>query len=160
MTANSSIAEIFVITHWGRVTYLCVSNISIINSDNGLSLGRRHVIIWTNAIILLMQNLGTNVSEILSEIKKIHLEMFEKWRQFCLGINVLNIALYTRSILNAYTSISLRYSSTDVKNPPCKYAFRRIYVHIYHMHILWFAIFWLHLVYRNIGIHQIQKYIV
>ena len=56
------------LTHWGRVTHICVSKITIIGSDNGLTPGRRQAIIWTNAGILLIWNLGTNFNEILSEI--------------------------------------------------------------------------------------------
>ena len=51
------------ITHWGRVTHICVSQLTIIGSDNGLSPGRRQAIIWTNAGILLIGPLGTNLSE-------------------------------------------------------------------------------------------------
>ena len=32
----------FILTHWRRVTHICVSNLGIIGSDNGLSPGRRH----------------------------------------------------------------------------------------------------------------------
>ena len=83
------------LTHWGRVTYVCVSNLTIIVSDNGLSPGRRQAIIWTNAGILLIGPLGTNFSEILIGIqtfsfKKIHLKMSSaKWRPLWLGLNVL-----------------------------------------------------------------------
>ena len=42
------------LTHWGRVTHICVSKLSIIGSDNGLSPDRRQAIIWTNAGILLI----------------------------------------------------------------------------------------------------------
>ena len=83
------------LTHWGRVTHICVSKLTIIGSDNGLSPGRRQAIIWTNARILLIRTLGTNFSEILSKIpafsfKKMHLKMSSaKWRQFCVGLNVL-----------------------------------------------------------------------
>ena len=42
------------LTHWDRVTYICVSKLTIIGSDNGLSPGQHQVIIWTNAGILLM----------------------------------------------------------------------------------------------------------
>ena len=59
---------LMVALYWGRVTHICVSKLSIIGSDNGLSPGRRQAIIWTNAEILLIRTLGTNVSEILSEI--------------------------------------------------------------------------------------------
>ena len=40
------------LTHWGRVTHICVSKLTIIGSDNGLSPGRRKAIIWTNADIV------------------------------------------------------------------------------------------------------------
>ena len=33
------------VIHWGRVTHICVSNLTIIGSDNGLSPGRRQAII-------------------------------------------------------------------------------------------------------------------
>ena len=84
------------LSHWGRVTHICVSKLTIICTDNGLSPGRRQAIIWTNARILLIGPLGTNFSEILIEIyvfsfKKMHLKMSSgKWRPFCLGLNVLS----------------------------------------------------------------------
>ena len=34
-----------ILTHWGRVTHICVSKLSILGSDNGLSPGRRQAII-------------------------------------------------------------------------------------------------------------------
>ena len=83
------------LTHWGRVTYICISKLTISGSDNGLSPGRRQAIIWTNAGILLIRNLRTNFSGILMEIhtfsfKKMHLKMLSaKWRPFCHGFNVL-----------------------------------------------------------------------
>ena len=86
-----------VLTHWGRVAHICVSNLTIIGSDNGLSPGRRQAIIWTNAGILLIGPLETNFSEISIKIhvfsfKKMHLKMSSgKWRPFCLGLNVLTI---------------------------------------------------------------------
>ena len=86
----------FLLTHWGRVTHICVSKLTIIGSDNGLSPGRRQAITWTNIGILLIGTLGTNFSEMLIEIhtfsfKKIHLKMSSgKWRPFCLGLNELN----------------------------------------------------------------------
>ena len=86
----------FSLTHWGRVRHICVGNLAIIGSDNGLSPGRRQAIIWTNVGILLIGPLGTNCSEMLIEIhifsfKKIHLKMSSgKWGPFCLGLNMLN----------------------------------------------------------------------
>ena len=55
--------------YWGRVTYICVSKLTIIGSDNGLSPGRRQAIIWTKAAILLIGPLETNLSEIWSCIQ-------------------------------------------------------------------------------------------
>ena len=83
------------LTHWGRVTHICVSKLTIIGSDNGLSPGRRQAIIWTNAGKLLIRTLGTNFSEIIGEIhsfsfSKMHLKMSSaKWRLFGLGLNEL-----------------------------------------------------------------------
>ena len=80
------------LTHWGRVTHICVSKLTIIGSDNGLSPGRRQAIIWTNAGILLIGPLGTNFSEILIAIltfsfKKMHLKVSSaKWRPLCPGL--------------------------------------------------------------------------
>ena len=89
-------AAIKLLAHWGRVTYICVSKLTVIGSDNGLSPERRQTIIWTNAGILLIGTPETNLGEILSEIhtfsfKKMHLKTSSaKWRPFCLGLNVLN----------------------------------------------------------------------
>ena len=54
------------LTHWGRVTHICVSNLTTIGSCNGLSPEQRQAIIWTNAGILLIVPLGTNISEIVN----------------------------------------------------------------------------------------------
>ena len=54
------------LSNWGRVTHICVGNLTIIGSDNGLSPGRRQAIIWTNDGILLIGPLGTNFSEHLN----------------------------------------------------------------------------------------------
>ena len=84
------------LTHWGRVTYICVGKLTIIGSDNGFSPDRRQAIIWTNDGILLIVPFGTAFCEILIEIhtlsvKKMQLKMSSgKWRTFCLGLNVLN----------------------------------------------------------------------
>ena len=89
-------AFLIFLTHWGRVTHICVSKLTIIASDNGLSPGQRQAIVWTNAGILLIGPLGTNFSEILIEIpmfsfKKMHLKVSAvKWRTFCSSLNVLS----------------------------------------------------------------------
>ena len=86
-----------VLTHWGRVTHICVSKLTITDSDNGLSPGLRQAIILTNAGIFLIGPLGTNFSEIVIEIqtfslKKMHLKMLsgKRW-SFCLGLNVIKL---------------------------------------------------------------------
>ena len=83
-------------THWGRVTHICISNLTIISSDNGLSPGGCQDIIWTNSGILLIGPLGTDFNKALIEIHtfsftKSHLKkmLYGKWRQFCLGLNVI-----------------------------------------------------------------------
>ena len=79
------------LTHWGRVTYICVSKLTIIGSDNGLSPDRRQAIIWTNAGISLFGTLETNFSKIsiwikILSIKETDLKMSSgKCRPFCLG---------------------------------------------------------------------------
>ena len=75
------------LTHWGRVTHICVGELTIIVSDNGLASGRRQAIIWTNARKLLIGPLGTNFSDILIGIQtissgKMQLKMSVKWSQF------------------------------------------------------------------------------
>ena len=93
---GSYISDINPLTHWGRVTHICVDNLTIIVSDNGLSPGRRQAIIWTNAGLLLIGPLGTNFSEISIKIltfsfTKMRLKVSSvKWRPFCLGLNVLS----------------------------------------------------------------------
>ena len=84
------------LSHWGRVMHICVSELTIIGSDNGLTPGRRQAIIWPNVWIALIGPSGTNYSEILIAInifsfKKIHLKMSSaKCRPFCLGLNMLS----------------------------------------------------------------------
>ena len=85
------------LTHWGQVTHICGSRLTITGSDIGLSPGRRQAIIWTNAGILLIGTLEINFSEILIEIhplslKKMRLNVSSaKWRPFCLGLDVLTM---------------------------------------------------------------------
>ena len=83
------------LTHWGRVTHIRVSKLTIIASDNGLSPGRCQAIIWASAGILLIGPLGANFSQISIEIltfsfKKMRLKVSSAKRQpFCLGLNGL-----------------------------------------------------------------------
>ena len=103
--------------------HICVGNLTIIGSDNGLSPGRRQAIIWTNAGILLIGPLGINFSEILIKIitflfKKMRLKVSSaKRRPFCFGLNVLRATLlcgihvcnlsHYRSVNNIYIYIKV-----------------------------------------------------
>ena len=83
------------LTHWGWVMHICVVNLIIIGSDNGLSPDRLQAIIRTNDGILLIGPLRTKFSEILIKIqafsfKKMHLKIsIGKWWPLCLGLSVL-----------------------------------------------------------------------
>ena len=91
---NTNIAVVS-LTHWSQVTHIGVIKLTIIGSDNGLSPSWCQAIIWTNAILLPLGTSGANFSEIFSELhafsfEKVHLQMLPaKWRQLCLGLNVL-----------------------------------------------------------------------
>ena len=82
--------------HW--MAHIYVSKLTTIGSNNGLSPGRCQAIIWTNAGILLIGPSETNFRGILIEIhtflfKKIHFKMSSgKYRPFCLGLNMFNVA--------------------------------------------------------------------
>ena len=90
-----NLAVLRVLTHRGRLTHICVGNLTTIGLDNGLSPSRRQDIIWTNIVLLLIIPLGTKFSDILIEMytfacKKMHLKMSSgKWWPFCLGLSVL-----------------------------------------------------------------------
>ena len=105
------------LTHWGRVTHICVSDLTSIGSDNGLLPGRHQAIIRTNAGILLTRPLGTNFSEFLVKIlifsfKKMHLKVSSaKRRPFCFGLN------------------ELRYSGDEIKCPTPHNSNRAHFIH-------------------------------
>ena len=66
--------------------HICVSKLTIIGSDNGLSPGRHQAIIWNHAVTLLIGPLGTNLSEICIGIQifsftEMHFKMSSGKRQ-------------------------------------------------------------------------------
>ena len=81
------------LTHWGRVTCICISNYAVIDSNNGLSPGQWQAIIWANAGILLIVPLETNFIEILIKIhifpfKKMQFKILSaKFQPCCHGLN-------------------------------------------------------------------------
>ena len=130
------------LTHWGRATHICVSNLTIIASDNGLSPGRRQAIIWTSAGILLIGPLGTNFSEILVAIitfsfMKMRLKVSSaKWRPCCLGLNVLMPQLHLcdlpfRSPLHCNETHFIFVENNDASNTKCDIAMFWITIRIY-----------------------------
>ena len=128
--------------HINSLTHRWLGNLTIIGSDNGLSPGRRQAIIWTNAGILLIGPLGTNLSEILIKIyaclfKKMHWKMpYGKWQSFCLSLNVLtppehddikirnfpvpdHIDTTTESFINILHTINLNFHITSNEHCFC-----------------------------------------
>ena len=121
---NRYVMALYSLTRWGRATHICVSNLTIIASDNGLSPGRRQAIIWANAEILSIGPLGTNFSEILIEIyifsfKKMHLKISSgKWRPFCLGLNMLFVVLKAEyPVMTRLTPWPLSSTRKGIRHP-------------------------------------------
>ena len=98
-------------THRGPVTHICVSNLTIIGPDNGLSPDRCQAIIWTNAGILLIGPLGTNFSQwnsnrnsyIFIQENPFNIMSFGKWRPFCFGLNMFSVILNPNSCCDHYS---------------------------------------------------------
>ena len=117
------------------MSHICICNLTIVASGNGLAPGQFQAIIWTNPGILLIGPIGTNVNEILIEIhimsfKKLHLNMSSvKWRPFCLGLNVLKWELYITYLYSSFRKPSQRY-----KNFLPSWQFRTNYRHNRHNH--------------------------
>ena len=96
---------------------ICIDNLTVIGSYNGLSPVWRQAIIWTNDGILLIGPSGTKFSEDLIKIhifslKKMHLKMSSgKWWPFCLGLNVLIFSLLTQ---DSHYDIMIKADSINV----------------------------------------------
>ena len=121
----------YVCVHWGRVTYICVSDLTNIGSDNGLSPGRCQSIIRTNAGLLLIGPLGTNLSEIIIEIlafsfRKMRLKVSSaKWRPFWLGLNVIYRHIYYEmSPMHMHIYIYHEMSPASLKDVFCSWYLR------------------------------------
>ena len=95
------------------MTHICLCKLIIVVSDNDLSPGRHQAIISTNAGILFILNLGTNFSEILSEVhtfsfNKMYLKIpSAKWRPFCLGLNEFKCSKYYAKGVNKGFNLNL-----------------------------------------------------
>ena len=107
--------------------YICVSKLTIIGSENGLSHGRRQAIIWTSDGILSIRTFRTHFSEIVRKIhtfsfKKMHIKMSPgKWRPSCLSLNVLKwhsfLAMPPKNFLKSWKDVRLYI------HPLCGYCF-------------------------------------
>ena len=134
----------YCLTHWGRVTHICVSDLTIIGSDNSLSPGRRQAIIRTNAEILLIRPLGTNFSEISIKIqifsfKKMRLKVSSaKWRPFCLGLNVLT-GWSMQSVTNKNIQVMCSASWGICWHQQCSFA---IFISVAMFHIVTYPTLW------------------
>ena len=92
-------------THWGHLTHICIVDLTIIVSDNGLSPNRRQAIFWTEMGILLIGPLETNFNEILIEIQifsfiryisKGRLQMATiLYRPQCIVISIRSMSIHT-----------------------------------------------------------------
>ena len=78
------------LTHWGRVTHISVSELTIIGSDNGLSPGQSLAIILNNAGLLLIEPLGTNFSEISIVIQTFS---FKKMHRLRNGVHFVSASM-------------------------------------------------------------------
>ena len=113
-----------VLTHWGRVTHICISKLTIIGSDYGLLPWRPQAIIWTNAGILLIGPLGANFSGNLIEIltfsyTKVRLKVSSaKCRPFCFVLNVLS-----GPVLLLHMCCQAQGQTPATKNTPRNYLF-------------------------------------
>ena len=100
---NVGYLELHTLTHWGRVTHICVDKITIIVSDNGLLPDRRQAIISTNAGLLSIGSLRTYFNENLIKIQQFSLMKLDvkmpsaKWRPSCPGLNVLIFMCYIKT---------------------------------------------------------------
>ena len=147
------------LTHWGRATHICVSKLTIIGSDNGLSPGRHQAIIWTNYGILLIGPLGSKIHTF--SFNKIHLKTSSpKWRPFCLGLNVLTIST-TVIVINMLLSIywqqdKISLGKTHLKIPSANDGDSEISILNGHM-VIFFPLFILLLVNLSFIIYLIYR---
>ena len=138
------------LTHWGRVTHICVGKLTIIGSDNGLSPDRRQAIIWINAGILLIGPLGTNFSEFLIEIlifpfKKMRFKVSSaKRRPFCLSLNELMGKIISVVVIMEYVNVQLRHFTDVAAHPRTSASYYRFSIHrthiMYHQYNHWMLV--------------------
>ena len=76
--------------HWGQVTHICVSKLTIIGWDNGLSPGQCQAIIWTDVDFSLLRDCG------------FHLWAISRWEtkvSFCMmSLKIILLKLLTQPL--------------------------------------------------------------
>ena len=124
------------------MTHICVSKLTIIGSDNGLSADRHQAIIWTNAGILLIGPLGTNFSENLIEIlafKKMRLKVPSgKWRPICLGLSVLT---RMHNMINKQRVLMHGHQGWNVRHGLCHIYMIYVYIWVVYSFCLFCCLF-------------------
>ena len=117
------------------MTHICVSKLTIIGSDNGLSPGWCQAIILTNAGIL-SGPLGTNFTEIIEFIifsfNKMHLKMSAIYQPFCLSLNVLKCRSLNQMIFCRQTSVM--HFQRNILTAEIWYKFQFLFPWICHPH--------------------------
>ena len=83
------------------MTHICVNDLTIIGSDNGLSPGRHQAIIRTNAGILLIGCLETTFSEILIQIVTFSFKKMRLKNVVCEIAAMLSRPQFVKDITNA-----------------------------------------------------------
>ena len=81
------------LTHWGGVTHIWVTKLTIIGSGNVLSSGGRQAIIGTNVGLLLIGPLRINFSEILITIEIFSLKKYD-WKCMRNGSYFVTASVY------------------------------------------------------------------
>ena len=116
----------FSLTHWSWVTHICISKLTIIGSDNGLSPGWSQAIIWTNDGILLIGPLETNFSQIVFFFSNIFIQekAFENF--VCEMVSILSLpqcvnkqCLFPTQFDCSQSYLILSMSSLSIKPDTC-----------------------------------------
>ena len=100
------------LTHWDWVTHICVSTLTIIGSDNGLSPGRPQAIIWTSDGILLIGPQGTSFSETLSKIVTLSLKKMLFKCRVRSGGHFVSASIIRQSVKGEMNSLKTHHSDT------------------------------------------------
>ena len=121
-------------THWGWVTHISISKLTIIGWDNGLLPGQHQAIIWSSTEILLIGPLGTNFSESLIEIQpfsftKMHLKMSGKCvhcdsASMCLWLDTYLTKIYYLKLNTLIVHLTIRYKPHWNRNKNAKCFFQ------------------------------------